>query len=194
MSIDLRAVAEAVGPGLGPQVVDGSAELLPIAVAGTDQTAVWLVRDDLLGHPLQVYVGRWPDGSTRVLSDDPEAWADLMQALGVRLDDVGTALEHVRAFLEITRASNVIVQEVRSVDDLPWRPGSDDEEVRRATLLAGPALPPPLVEATGSGFHVELTLVVDQRIQRNLFDVTADGSINASFRVIAEDLPLPIAR
>jgi len=42
--------------------------------------------------------------------------------------------------------------------------------------------------------HIELTLVVKQRIQRNLFDVTPDGRITASFQVVAEDLPLPIVR
>ena len=39
-----------------------------------------------------------------------------------------------------------------------------------------------------------LTLVVDQRIQRNTFEVGRNGAIDADYRVLAEDLPLPIAR
>jgi hypothetical protein len=31
-------------------------------------------------------------------------------------------------------------------------------------------------------------------VQRNLFDVTAAGVIDASFTVLADDLPLPIVR
>lgn len=54
--------------------------------------------------------------------------------------------------------------------------------------------PLPVAEGVESGFHIELTLVVEQRIQRNMFDVTRDGRITASFQVIAEDLPLPIVR
>lgn len=48
--------------------------------------------------------------------------------------------------------------------------------------------------AAAVGFHIEVTLVVQQRVQRNMFDVTADGTISASFRVIADELPLPMAR
>jgi len=39
-----------------------------------------------------------------------------------------------------------------------------------------------------------LTLVVDQRIQRNSFEVSRDGRLSATFQVLAEDLPLPIIR
>jgi hypothetical protein len=53
----------------------------------------------------------------------------------------------------------------------------------------------PVAARTTDGFHVELTLVVDQRLQRNEFDVDPDGRItHTSFRVLAERLPLPIAR
>ena len=51
-----------------------------------------------------------------------------------------------------------------------------------------------MAEPSDGGFHVELTLVVDQRVQRNSFEVARDGSIRSDFRVLAEDLPLPIAR
>jgi hypothetical protein len=189
-----QAIAQAVGPGLGANVLSGSAELLPIAVPGVAETAVWLVRDDRLDHPLQAYVGRWPDGNVRVLSDDQDAWADLIVALGVQIDNPVTALGYLRRFLEVTRGTSVIVREITSQDDLHWRPGSAAEEERRAAFVSGAELEGPVGEVTGTGFHVELTLVVDQRVQRNFFDVTRNGQITASFQVIAEDLPLPIAR
>ena len=189
-----EAVAQAVGDGLGPAVLGGTADLLPVAVPGVREAAVWLVRGDRRDHPLQAYVGRWPDGTVRLLTDNQPAWMELMEVVGVRIEDPETALGYVRQFLEVTRGAAVIVHEVSSVDDLPWRPGSADEEARREAFLAGPAIDPPVVEATDQGFHVELTLVVDQRVQRTIFDVAADGTVSASFRVIAQELPLPIAR
>jgi hypothetical protein len=192
--ISRPGVAEAVGPGLGDGVLDGTAELLPVTVPGVAETAVWLVSDDRLDHPLQAYVGRWPDGSVRLLSDDQAAWTELMDALGARISDPHTALGYVRMFLEVTRGPSVLVREITGPDDLSWRPGSPEEERRRDEFLAGQPLPPPVAERRNGGFHVALTLVVDQRVQRNSFDVTPDGQISASFQVLAQDLPLPIAR
>lgn len=192
--IDLEAVAHAVGPGLGPQVRSGEVPVEPVPVPGAPPGVVWEIRDDMLDHPLLGYVGRWPDGAVRLLSDDQAAWTDLMQAVGVRLDDPQAALDYVRRFLEVTRGQAVIVYEVTEAADLPWRPGSPAEEERRQALLAGQPLPPPVTERTARGFHIELTLVVDQRIQRNVFDVTPSGGIDASFQVLADELPLPIAR
>ena len=192
--IALESVAEAVGPGLGAHVLNGDAELLPTRVPGVADTVVWLVRDEHLDHPLQAYVGRWPAGEVRVLSDDQAAWAALMAAAGVQITDPATALDYVRQFLEVTRGTSVIVHEVAGPDDLHWRPGSVAEEESRSAFLAGGEIEGPVADVAAGGFHVEVTLVVDQRVQRNLFDVTADGLIAASFRVIADELPLPIAR
>jgi hypothetical protein len=194
--IRAEAVADAVGPGLGEGVVRGSASILPIAVPGVRGTVVWLVRDDSLDHPLQAYVGRWPDGQVRVLSDDQAAWAQLITVVGAHIDTAATALGYVRAFLEITRGPAVPVREITGAEELPWRPGSPDEERRRAAFLDGPPVPGPVAAAgeRGEGFHVELTLLVDQRVQRNLFDVTTAGLIDATFVVLARDLPLPIVR
>ena len=189
-----EAVASAVGPGLGAGVLSGDADVLPVPIPGVVGPAVWLVRDDRLAHPLQAYVGRWPGGEVRVLSDDQEAWSALMAATGVQITDPATALAYVRQFLEVTRGPSVIVREVAGPADLPWRPGSTAEEERRAAFLSGPAIEAPVADGGVDGFHVEVTLVVDQRVQRNMFDVTDDGRISASFRVLADELPLPIAR
>ena len=192
--IDLDAVATAVGQGLGPDVRSGRASVEPVTVPGAPTGVLWAVDGNLVDHPLRAYVGRWPDGTVRLLSNDQAAWAELMDASGLRLDDPETALGYVRQFLEATRDPSVIVYEAAAAADLPWRPGSPAEEERRQALLAGPALPAPVAERTTNGFHVKLTLVVDQRIQRNLFDVTPGGVISASFQVLADELPLPIAR
>lgn len=196
--IPVDAIAEAVGPGLGEGVRRGSATIRPIPVPGVAGTVTWLVRDDGLDHPLQAYVGLWPDGRVQVLSDDQAAWAELIAGVGARIDTAATALGYVRAFLEITRASSVLVREISGTEDLPWRPGTADEERRRVDFLAGPPVPEPIVETVGAGsdadFHVELTLLVGQRVQRNLFEVTPAGGIDATFQVLADDLPLPIVR
>ena len=192
--IDLDAVATAVGPGLGPDVQSGSASVEPVTVPGAPPGVMWAVDGKMLDHPLRAYVGRWPDGAVRLLSNDQSAWADLIHASDLRLDDPETALGYVRQFLEATRDPSVIVYEATDAADLPWRPGSPAEDERRQALLAGPALPAPVAERTTTGFHVELALVVDQRIQRNIFDVTQGGAISASFQILADELPLPIAR
>jgi len=191
-SIPLDAVAVAVGPGLGVGVRSGTAELRAVPVPGVAPTVVYLVRDEHLPHPLQAYVGVWPAGQVRVLSDDQDAWAALMAEVGVRIDDADTALGYVRQFLEVTRGSSVLVREITGPEDLPWRPGSPDEERRRATFLAGPPIDGPVAEAAADGYHLELTLMVGQRVQRNVFDVTTDGRVSASYQVLADDLPLPI--
>jgi hypothetical protein len=143
---------------------------------------------------MQAYVGVWPDGAVRLLSDDQPAFFDLVAATGAVIGDPSTALDYVRAFLELTRGPQVIVREVKDVADLRWRPGSVAEEANRARLEAGPPFEPPVVEPADGGYHVELTLVVDQRVQRNVFAVGHDGSIRSGYRVLADDLPLPIAR
>ena len=194
-NVDLNTVAIAVGEPLGDQVLDGQAKLAPVAVPGIKGRVVWRVRGESGPHPWQVYVGIWPDGSMRVLTADQGAWADLVAATGTRLVDEAHARSYVETFLEVTRGALVIVRPVSSLDDLRWRPGSADEEKARAALLADPPPTAPVVARTADGFHVELTLVVDQGLQRNLFDVTPAGEITrSSFRVLAERLPLPIAR
>ncbi|MFN8197293.1 MAG: hypothetical protein U0R72_03050, partial [Nakamurella multipartita] len=135
--LPLDALAAAVGPGLGEAVQSGSATIEPTPVPGLPGTVVWLVRDDSLDHPLQAYVGHWPDGQVRVLSDDQDAWADLVREVGAHIDTVATALGYVRAFLECTRGAGVPVREITAADELPWRPGSPEEERRRAEFLGG---------------------------------------------------------
>jgi hypothetical protein len=191
---DMAAVAAAVGPGLGAALADGTAIVRPLPVPGLGDDRVWLVRDDLSDHPMQCYVGAWPDGTVRVLSDDQPAFFDLVASTGTGIHDADTAIGYVRAFLEATRGPMVIVREVTDLGDLRWRPGSDAEEERRRAFEADPPIEPPVADATPGGFRVELTLVVDTRVQRNVFDVARDGSLAAGFKVVARDLPLPTAR
>jgi hypothetical protein len=192
--IDRAAVAIAVGPVFGERVADGTAELTPVPVPGLGDAVVWRVEDPTLDHPLAVYVGHWPDGVVRMLTDDQPAFFGLVQAVGVELTDPDTVLGYVRAFLEVTRGASVIVRVVSDLSDIRWRPGSPEEETQREAFVADPPIGPPRVEASADGFHVELYLVVNQRVQLNTFEVARDGAIVASYRVLAEDLPLPIAR
>jgi len=191
----LTKVAAALGEPLGAQVLDGQAHLAPVAVAGIQETVVWRVRGESGPHPWQVYVGAWPGGSIRLLTADQDAWADLVGTTGVRLTNASQAQSFVETFLEVTRGAMVIVRAVTSLDDIRWRPGSTEEENAKTALLADPPPTTPTVEPTADGFHIELTLVVDQRLQRNSFDLTSAGEITrTSFRVLAEHLPLPVAR
>ena len=193
--VDLNAVAVAIGQPRGDRVLDGQAQLTPVAVPGIQQTVVWRVRVESGPHPWQLYVGVWPDGSVRVLTADQAAWADLVSVVGAHLDDETDARAYIETYLEVTRGTQVIVQPVSSLADLRWRPGSEAEGAARAALLADPPDLAPETARTAGGFHVELALVVDQRLQRNLFDVTPSGEITCtSFSVLAEHLPLPIAR
>jgi hypothetical protein len=193
--VDLHAVAVAIGPPLADAVLDGTATLAPVAVPGIEATVVWRVRDTSGPHPWQVNVGVWPDGTVRVLTADQDAWSDLVAATGARLTGVKQARSFVETFLQVTRGAMVIVRTATSLEDLRWRPGSDEEEDARAGLLADPPDFAPLAARTADGFHVELTLVVDQRLQRNMFDLTKTGEITrSSFRTLADNLPLPIAR
>jgi hypothetical protein len=192
--IEPMAVAAAVGEPLASRTLDGEAKVRAVSVPGVEGTVVWSVRDDLGDHPIQVYVGRWPDGSVRVLTADQTAWADLIAAVGAHISSPDQAREYVATFLEVTRGAMVIVRPVASIEDLRWRPGSTQEEAVKAAVLAAPPVMAPSAGATPTGFHIELTLVVDQDLQRNTFDVTAAGEISSSFRVLAKDLPFPIAR
>jgi hypothetical protein len=187
-------VAEAVGAGLGPAVVSGTATLRAVDLPGVGNDVAWLVRDDDTDHPMQAYVGVWPQGGVRRLSDDQPAFFDLAASWGADIRDAPTAIGYVRAFLELTRGPGVIVREIERTDDLPWRPGSASEEANRVDFEARAAVEPPLVRREGDRFQVELTLMVDQRVQRNTFEVGRDGTIESSYRILADDLPLPIAR
>ena len=190
----LEAIAGALDPVLGAWVRDGTAEVDGYPVPGLPASAVWRVRMSNLDHPVQAYVGVWPDCSARVLADHQEGFFELAAASAIDIVDPGTALGYVLAFLEVTRGPMVIVRAIGSVADITWRPGSDAEEARRAAFLADAPVQPPSAARSGDRFHVEAWLVVDQRIQLNTFDVARDGSLTATFRVVAADLPLPIAR
>lgn len=191
---DLAAIAEAVGPPLGEWALEGAAEVDAHPVPGLPEQAVWRVRREDLDHPIQAYVGLWPDGTARVLNDDQPAFLRLVETHGVEIDDPETATGYVIGFLEVTRGPAVIVRVVSGPEDIRWRPGTEEEEARRDEFLSDSQIAPPSAEETGEGFQVQVSLVVDQRIQRNSFQVARDGSLAAEFRVIAADLPLPIAR
>jgi hypothetical protein len=190
----LEAIAGALHPVLGDWVRDGSAEVAAYPVPGMPVDAVWRVRMASLDHPVQAYVGTWPDGSARALNDDQDAFLDLARATGVEIADANEALGYVLAFLEATRGPIVIVRPIAGVADIAWRPGTDEEETRRTAFLRDAVVQPPTARASGEGFVVEAWLVVDQRIQRNTFTVARDGGLSATHHVVAADLPLPIAR
>jgi hypothetical protein len=190
---DLTNIALALGEPIGGRVLDGDARVGPVTVPGMSDGAVWAVTDEPGGHPIRLYIGQFPDESARVLTADQSAWDDLVAAVGVHLHSPEQARAYVESYLEITRGAMVIVRAVTSLDQLPWRPGSDGEEAAKTALLASPPLLTATAASAGDGFHVELTLVVDQRLQRNTFDVSPGGSIQSSYRVLAEGLPLPIA-
>jgi len=192
--IDKTTVAMALGEPLGDAVLDGQASLEAVEVPGVESTIVWRVRDELADHPWQAHIGRWPDGRVRVLAADQDAWADLIRATGARLTGADQARAYVETYLEVTRGPMVIVRPITSLDELRWRPGSDAEEAAKTALLASPPDLAPVATESGDGFHVELALVVDQRLQRNSFDLSPSGEITtASFEVIADALPLPVA-
>ena len=191
--IPLTAIADAVGEPMAADVLDGAADVAGVSIPGAPSVVIWRVRDDQLDHPQQAYVGQWPDGRMQALNDDQPAWTQLMDAAGVQIDDAATALGYVRQFLEVTRGPMVNVRPIERLEDVPWRPGSEDEEGRREQFLRVP-FEVPVSEPMGEMFQVGLTLVVDQRIQRNSFEVSRDGRLSATFRVLAEDLPLPIIR
>jgi hypothetical protein len=188
-------VAEALHPVVGAMVSDGTADVSSYPVPGLPEDVVWQVAVTETDHPLQTYVGLWPDGKGRVLADDQAAFFDLVSAVGgAQILDPETALGYVLAFLEVTRGPSVLVRPIRDVTDIPWRPGSAEEEARRAAFLADHLVSEPSAERVDNGYRVQMWLIVDQRIQLNSFDVAADGAIAAEFRVVAADLPLPIAR
>jgi hypothetical protein len=192
--VDSTAIAIAVGEPLASAVLDDEARIEAVDVPGMRESSVWSVTDELGDHPMRLYVGRWPDGSVRLLTADQEAWADLARAVGVHLGNADEARAYVEAFLEVTRGTMVLVEPVTTLDDLRWRPGSDGEEAAKDALLADPPPLSTVAEVDGDGFHVELTLVVNQRLQRNSFEVSTNGDIDSSYRVLAEGLPLPIIR
>ncbi len=192
---DARAIAIAVGEPLAEAVLDGVASVTEAPVPGMPVGVAWRVLSNAGPHPQQRIVGAWPDGSVGVLTADQAAWAELVAAWGARLRDPATARAYVEAYLALTRGAMVAVRVVTDVADLPWRPGSASEEGAKARLLADAPDMAPVEEQTPDGFHVELVLVVDQRLQRNRFDVRPDGSFAAtSFQVLAEGLPFPIVR
>lgn len=188
------AIGEALDPVLRAGIAGGTAKVTTHRVPGLPERAVWRVLDISEGHPRQAYVGVWPDGKAVVLNDDQDAFLDLVTAFGVEVADPRTALGYVLGFLEVTRGPMVIVMPISDTTEIPWRPGSRDEAERREAFLAAPPIRPASVESTAGGFHVEVWLVVNQRIQLNTFDVARSGAIAAAFRVVAADLPLPIAR
>ena len=188
------AIREALHPVLGDRVGDGSAKVTPYPVPGLPAGAVWQVRYEGGDHPLQDYVGLWPNGTARILTDDQPAFLDLASASGVKIADTAAALGYVSAFLEVTRGPQVIVRVLADAADIRWRPGTKDEEARRQAFLDDAPIRPPTSAAAGDGFRVELWLVVDQRIQLNTFDVGRDGTLSTDYRIVAADLPMPIAR
>ena len=192
--LDPFVAAPALGEPLASRFIDGEAIAHPLDIPGIADTVAWSVRDETGPHPIWANVGRLGDGRVLVLSGDQAAWAELARDAGAHLPDAATALAYVKAFLGTTRGTMVVVRPVADIADLPWRPGSPEEEARKAALLADPPDLAERADTTPEGFHVELGLVVDDRLQRNRFDVTADGAVTASFDVIAEALPFPRAR
>lgn len=175
-------------------VAAGTARVSDHPIPGLPAGTVFRVLLEGIDHPQQTYVGRWPDGTARLLPDDQSAFAELAAAVGARIPDADTALGYVLGFLEVTRGPGVLVRVVDEVAQIRWRPGTAEEEQRRSRFLSTATVEPPRIEPTEDGSKVDVWLIVDQRIQLNTFDVSTDGAITATFRVVARDLPLPIAR
>lgn len=188
-----EALAAAVPEPLSGEVTAGRAEVVEASVAGAARPFLWHVNAHALEHPMGLSVVGDPEGGLAVANDDQAAFVEAAAAAGLRLRSEADALGYVRTFLEATRGPSVLVSVVDDAAGIAWRPGTDAEESRRAAVLAGGEVRPPSVTATADGYRVEVVLVVQQRLQATTLDVTPDGAVQASFRVIADELPLPIA-
>ena len=161
---------------MGAQVLDHDAKLAPVGVAGMEGTVVWRVRGRVGSTPLAGLCRRLArrlragaHGSTRTPGRNWSAAAGAASQHRCR----GTL--YIETYLEVTRGAMVIVRPIDSLDDIRWRPGSAEKRTPRRQCWPIRQTTTPLVEAAGDGYHVELTIVVDQRLQRNVFDITAQG-------------------
>lgn len=190
---DPEALATLLGGPMGDAARSGDAVLEPLPVPGLSEGSVWLVRVPANPHMPQVVVGRGPGERLRVLTGRPAAFHDLAADLQVAIADPATALGFVRGFLAATRDHDVLLQVPERPDDIAWRPGSPEEEERRAAFLAGTDLTPS-AEPAGDGFHVALVVLRDQHARRSTFRVGADGALHVDDDVLVDGLPLPILR
>jgi len=187
------ALAEVLGGPMGAAVRAGEAVVEPLPVPGLPEGTVSLVHVPSNPHMPQIAVGRGPGAGLRVLTGRPAAFSDLVADVPVAIPDPATAIGFVRGFLAATRDADVLLQVPERADQIAWRPGSPEEEERRAAFLSSTDLTA-RAEAAGDGFDVALVVLRDQHARRSTFHVGGDGIVAVDDDVLVDGLPLPILR
>jgi hypothetical protein len=190
---DRQALADLVRGPMGEAVLAGDAAVEPRPVPGLPDGSVWEVSILSNPHMPRLAVGRGPGERLRLLTGSPDAFQDLVADLPVTISDTQTALGYVRGFLAATRPHDVLLQVATRPEDIAWRPGSPEEEERRAEFLADTSLTP-RAEPNGDSYLVSLILLRNQHAQRSNFRVSPDGSIGVEDELLVEGLPLPVLR
>ena len=190
-SPDAAALGDLLGEPFARALAEGRANVELLAVPGLPDGTVWQVWVPSEPHMPRLVVGRGPGSRLRELTGRPQEFVELVADLPVSLPDDDTVIGYVLGFLAATRAHDELRQVAPAPEDIAWRPGSPDEERRRADFLATTPLAPQ-VRRDGDDRVVDVVVLVDQRAERLQVRVGAHGQLDVTADVIVDGLPLPV--
>lgn len=136
------------------------------------------------------------EGQARLLTGAPAAFGEVTAADGVRVTDPAVAAQLARTFVETTRPAGRLTYVVGAVTDIRFRPGLTGAAAARRDQIVkeyGSVLAAPAAKASGEGFAAIVYVVQGRALQRRDITVGAGGSVRERTRVLAPDLPVPIA-
>lgn len=134
------------------------------------------------------------DGQESVLlRAAPDAFADVLRADGVTVDDDAVAIDVARDYLYTTRPTDFHAYLVEGVDDIQLRTDATDADRAELEDQLGDVIAPPRAEpAADGGYEVTAFVVHGNVLERHVVTV-GDGAIDAQVEIVAEDLPVPFS-
>ena len=193
MRTRLARALEADSPDTARLIMDGQTTLNDVPLDGLTGWTLVDVQNRKPPHPRRIAVALSDAGAATVLSGDPEAFNTVVGG-SVGTLTAARATKIAQVFFDLTRDFTVWSYRVESTDDIQWLPKPKADQAKRRDALItefGDRIKPPAAEAEGQGWSLTLWSVSGNQLVQHDLVIAADGTVNTTSVVAAENVPVP---
>lgn len=142
--------------------------------------------------PTLFYVGYAKGEQPYMLTGSLENYVAMSKADPVSIGTADEAAQYIETSVETTRSMSYLIYLIKSVEEIDWRVGMDEEELAEKARLVekyGKVIGPPAAEADGQRWLATLYVMLNQTLQRYDFKVGRDGSLERKVTTLETAVP-----